>query len=41
MFYKLDKRGFIVNEASIKKIQPYYRNILKEINKIYKNRLGA
>lgn len=40
MLYKLDKNGFVINNASVKKIQPYYRNILKKINKIYKNRLG-
>lgn len=40
MLYKIDKNGFIVNEASIKKIQPYYRKILEEINQFYIDKLG-
>ena len=40
MLYKIDKNGFIVNEANSKKIQPYYRKILAEINKLYNEKLG-
>ena len=40
MLYKIDKNGFVVNEAGLKKIQPYYRKILEEINKLYNDKLG-
>lgn len=41
MLYKIDKNGFVVNEAGLKKVQPYYRKILKEINKLYNDKLGG
>ncbi len=41
MLYKIDKNGFIVNEASLRKIQPYYRKILQEINQLYIDKLGS
>lgn len=40
MLYKTDKNGFVVNEADIKKVQPYYRKILKEISELYNEKLG-
>lgn len=40
MLYKINKNGFIVNEANIKKIQPYYKKILKEIDRLYVDKLG-
>lgn len=39
MLYKIDKNGFVVNEARLEKVQPYYRKILKEINKLYNDKL--
>ena len=41
MLYKTDENGFIINEASSRKIQPYYRKILKEINQLYIDKLGS
>ena len=40
MLYKIDKNGFVVNEAGLEKVQPYYRKILEEINKLYNDKLG-
>lgn len=40
MLYKIDKNGFVINEANIKKVQSYYRKILEEINKLYNDKLG-
>lgn len=40
MLYKADKNGCIVNEGSPKKVQPYYRKILKEIKKLHNENLG-
>lgn len=40
MLYKIDKNGYVVNEADLKKIQPYYKKVLQEINQLYINRLG-
>lgn len=40
MLYKIDKNGFIVNEANPKKVQPYYRKILVEISKLYNEKLS-
>ncbi len=41
MLYKTDKKGYIVNEANSRKIQPYYRKILKKINQLYIDKLGS
>jgi len=41
VLYKIDKNGFVVNEASFKKIQPYYKKILEEINQLYIEKLGS
>jgi predicted nucleotidyltransferase len=41
MLYKLDKNGHIINEAELKKIQPYYKKILEEINQLYFCKLGS
>lgn len=41
MLYKTDKNGFVVNEANSRKIPPYYRKILKEINQLYIDKLGS
>lgn len=40
MLYKTDKNGFVINEASPKRVQPYYRKILKEISGLYNEKLG-
>lgn len=40
MLYKIDKNGFVVNEANPKKVQPYYKKILVEISKLYNEKLG-
>lgn len=40
MLYKTDKNGYVVNEANLRKIQPYYGRILKEINQLYIDKLG-
>jgi len=40
MLYKIDKNGFVVNEAGLEKVRPYYRKILEEINKLYNDELG-
>lgn len=40
MIYQTNKSGFIINKAKITKIQPYYRNILKDINQLYIDKLG-
>lgn len=40
MLYKIDKNGFVVNEANPKKVQPYYKKILEEISKLYNEKLG-
>jgi hypothetical protein len=40
MLYKTDKNGFVINEASPKMVQPYYRKILKEISGLYNENLG-
>lgn len=41
MLYKTDRNGYILNEADSKKIQPYYKKILKEINQLYIDELGS
>lgn len=40
MLYKIDKKGFVVNEARRGKVQPYYDEVLKEIDKLYSEKLG-
>lgn len=41
MLYKLDRLGRVINSANTKKIQPYFKKILKEINKFYFHGLGS
>lgn len=41
MLYKIDKNGYVINEADLSKIQPYYKKILQEINQMYINKLGT
>ncbi len=40
MLYKLDSNGYVVNDATKRKIQPYYKPILSEISGLYKSHLG-
>ena len=40
MLYKTDKNGCVINEANLRKIRPYYRKILQEINQLYIDKLG-
>jgi len=35
MLYKIDRNGYVINEADLRKIQPYYKKILQEINQLY------
>ncbi len=39
MLYKLDFHGFVKNEASKSKVQPYFKKLLKEVEKVYTRRL--
>ncbi len=40
MLYKIDRKGYVVNESNLRKIQPYYKKVLQEINQLYVDRLG-
>lgn len=39
MLYKIDSRGYIINEASKRKIAPYYKKIVDDIVGYYKQYL--